>query len=191
MRDRARTPLPTVAPTAVTQLSVKDVTNHLSLNCSAPLNPRTLVRWSGLAMSSSSSNGLPGDTTVLDRSAMSTIQPVIVTAHQDVLLGFYMKLFGAEETFRVPAEGPPFYLGLRIGDTDLGLVAQANAGTGPASRILLSIGVEDVDETLGRVVALGGSVRSGPNDMPWGERVAHISDPDGNPLNITQPIPAR
>ncbi|MFJ5731674.1 VOC family protein [Streptomyces paradoxus] len=122
---------------------------------------------------------------------MSTIQPVIVTADQDVLLGFYKKLFGAEETFRVPAVGPAFYLGLRIGDTDLGLVAQANAGTGPASRILLSIGVEDVDETLGRVVALGGSVRSGPNDMPWGQRVAHISDPDGNPVNITQPIPAQ
>jgi hypothetical protein len=27
--------------------------------------------------------------------------------------------------------------------------------------------------------------------MPWGQRVAHIQDPDGNPLNITQPIPAR
>ncbi|WP_327426014.1 VOC family protein [Streptomyces sp. NBC_01236] len=121
---------------------------------------------------------------------MSTIQPVIVTADLDVLLGFYTKLFGAEEIFRVPAEGPAFYLGLRIGDTDLGLVAKADPGTG-ASRILLSIGVDDVDETLGRVEALGGSVRSGPNDMPWGQRVAHIQDPDGNPVNLTQPIPAR
>ncbi|MER5472619.1 VOC family protein [Streptomyces sp. NPDC002685] len=122
---------------------------------------------------------------------MSTIQPVIVTADQDVLLGFYTKLFGAEEIFRVPVEGPAFYLGLRIGDTDLGLVAKTNPGTGAASRILLSIGVDDVDETLGRVEALGGSVRGGPNDMPWGQRVAHIQDPDGNPVNLTQPIPAR
>ncbi|MGW1810248.1 VOC family protein [Streptomyces sp. NPDC002078] len=122
---------------------------------------------------------------------MSTIQPVILTAHQDVLLMFYTKLFGAEETFRVPAEGPAFYLGLRIGDTDLGLVAKANAETGAAPRILLSIGVDDVDETLGRVAALGGSVSSGPNDMPWGQRVAHIQDPDGNPVNLTQPTPAR
>ncbi len=122
---------------------------------------------------------------------MSTIQPVIVTADQDVLLGFYTKLFGAEEIFRVPEEGPAFYLGLRIGDTDLGLVAKANPGTGAAARILLSIGVDDVDETLGRVAALGGSVRGGPNDMPWGQRVAHIQDPDGNPVNLTQPIPAR
>ncbi|POX46234.1 VOC family protein [Streptomyces sp. Ru72] len=120
---------------------------------------------------------------------MSTIQPVIITADQDVLLGFYTKLFGAKEIFRVPEEGPVFYLGLRIGDTDLGLVAKAHRGDREASRILLSIGVDDVDETLGRVEALGGSVRSGPNDMPWGQRVAHIQDPDGNPVNLTQPIP--
>jgi hypothetical protein len=24
--------------------------------------------------------------------------------------------------------------------------------------------------------------------MPWGQRVAHISDPDGNDVNLTQPI---
>lgn len=122
---------------------------------------------------------------------MSTIQPVILTANQDVLLNFYTKLFGAEEIFREPAEGPTFYLGLRIGDTDLGLVAKTNPGTGAAPRILLSIGVDDVEETLGRVAALGGTVRSGPNDMPWGQRVAHIQDPDGNPVNLTQPIQAR
>ncbi|MFD0074852.1 VOC family protein [Streptomyces sp. NPDC127166] len=121
---------------------------------------------------------------------MSTIQPVIVTAHHDVLRDFYTKLFGAQEISRVPEEGPVFYLGLRIGDTDLGLVARADAGDGAAPRILLSIGVDDVDETLGRVTALGGSVGGGPTDMPWGQRVAHIKDPDGNPLNLTQPVPA-
>ncbi|MER6627234.1 VOC family protein [Streptomyces sp. NPDC000987] len=121
---------------------------------------------------------------------MSTIQPVIITADQERLLGFYTELFGAEEIFRVPAEGPAFYLGLRIGDTDLGLVSKEDPGTGSAPRILLSIGVDDVDETLGRVAALGGSVRSGPKDMPWGQRVAHIKDPDGNPVNLTQPIQA-
>ncbi|MCW5249048.1 MULTISPECIES: VOC family protein [unclassified Streptomyces] len=122
---------------------------------------------------------------------MSTIQPVILTADPDVLLSFYTELFGAEEVFRTPEEGPAFYLGLRVGDTDLGLVARTDLGTGAAPRLLLSIGVDDVEETLGRVTALGGSVRGGPNDMPWGQRVAHIRDPDGNPVNLTQPIPAR
>ncbi|MFC1407036.1 MULTISPECIES: VOC family protein [Streptacidiphilus] len=123
---------------------------------------------------------------------MSTIQPVILTAHHDVLLGFYTKLFGAEEIFRVPAEGPAFYLGLRIGDTDLGLVAKEETPEAAAApRILLSIAVDDVDETLGRVEALGGSVNGGPNDMPWGQRVAHILDPDGNPVNLTQDVAGR
>lgn len=121
---------------------------------------------------------------------MSTVQPVILTARHDVLLAFYTTLFGAHETFRVPEEGPPFYLGLRIGDTDLGLVSKTDLGAGAAPRILLSIAVDDVDETLGRVEPLGGSVSGGPNDMPWGQRVAHIKAPDGNPVNLTQPIPA-
>ncbi|MEV6311112.1 VOC family protein [Streptomyces sp. NPDC051840] len=122
---------------------------------------------------------------------MSTIQPVIITADQAPLVAFYTNLFGAQEIFRVPVEGPPFYLGLRIGDTDLGLVTKKNTRAVGAPRMLLSIGVDDVDETLGRVTALGGSVDAGPKDMPWGQRVAHIKDPDGNPVNLTQPIPVR
>ncbi|WP_129844167.1 VOC family protein [Streptomyces sp. RFCAC02] len=121
---------------------------------------------------------------------MSTIQPVILSADLDVLIGFYTELFGAEKTFRIPEEGPAFYLGLRIGDTDLGLVAKKkNPGTRAQPRILLSIAVDDVDATLARVEALGGTVSGAPNDMPWGQRVAHIQDPDGNPVNLTQPIP--
>ncbi|MEV5321561.1 VOC family protein [Streptomyces sp. NPDC052687] len=122
---------------------------------------------------------------------MSTIQPVILTARHDVLLAFYQELLGAEEIFRVPEEGPVFYLGLRIGDTDLGLVAKPDVETGAAPRILLGIAVDDVDRTLGRVEDLGGTVSAGPSDMPWGQRVAHIEDPDGNPVNLTQPVPAR
>lgn len=120
---------------------------------------------------------------------MSTIQPVITTAAPDAVIGFYTEMFGAEQVFRVPEEGPLFYLGLRIGDSDLGVVVKDEAGGEGAPRILLSVEVDDVAEALGRVTALGGSVSGGPNDMPWGQRVAHIKDPDGNPVNLTQPIP--
>ncbi|MGB8938712.1 MAG: VOC family protein [Streptomyces sp.] len=53
---------------------------------------------------------------------------------------------------------------------------------GPAFYLALRIG------DTGRVAALGGSVLGAPNDMPWGQGVAHIRDPDGNPVNLTQPI---
>ena len=72
-------------------------------------------------------DGLPSNVTVGDRSNMSTVQSVILTADQKALADSYTQLCDAEEIFRVPEEGPVFYLGLRIGDTDLGLVAKADA----------------------------------------------------------------
>ncbi|MFF9788827.1 VOC family protein, partial [Streptomyces nigrescens] len=56
------------------------------------------------------------------------------------------------------------------------------------ARILISIVVQDVDALLDRVGPLGGTARGPANDMPWGQRVAHIQDPDGNAVNLTQPL---
>ena len=119
----------------------------------------------------------------------STVRAIVVTADLDRLLAFYGGLLGAVEVERVPAEGPPFYVGLRIGDSDLGFVSDPSAPAGPG-RILLSIAVPDVDALLERVSALGGQVPGVPNDMPWGQRVAHVQDPDGTPVNLTQDLPA-
>lgn len=117
-----------------------------------------------------------------------SLQPMIVTPDLDRLLRFYTDLLGAKETMRVPQDGPIFFLGLRIGDSELGLVADANADVTAAQRMLLSADVEDVDALLAHVEPLGGRVLGPPNDMPWGQRVAHVKDPDGNTLNLTQPI---
>ncbi len=118
----------------------------------------------------------------------ATIQPVIMTPDLDRLLGFYTALLGAVGTSRVPDEGPAFYVGLRVGNAELGLVSDADVETGTAQRILLSVDAGDVDGLLERVEALAGRALGQPNDMPWGQRVAHIRDPDGNAVNLTQPI---
>lgn len=118
----------------------------------------------------------------------TTVQPVIITADLNRLLAFYAELLGATQTSRVPDDGPAFFVGLRVGDSEIGLVANAEGAAGAAGRILLSIAVEDVDSLLEQVTALGGSVRGQPNNMPWGQRVAHIADPDGNTVNLTQPV---
>jgi predicted enzyme related to lactoylglutathione lyase len=118
----------------------------------------------------------------------ATIQPVIMTKDLTRLLAFYTELLGATEMSRVPDDGPTFYVGLRVGNSELGLVADADGGARPAGRILLSVAVEDVDGLLERVKALGGSAHGQPNNMPWGQRVAHIADPDGNTVNLTQPV---
>lgn len=118
----------------------------------------------------------------------AAVQPVIVTPDLDRLHAFYRELVGAEEFTRVPEEGPVFFVGLRIGGSELVLVTDPNVATGAPARIAISIAVEDVDALLDRVEPLGGTVQGPANDMPWGQRVAHIQDPDGNALNLTQPL---
>ena len=119
---------------------------------------------------------------------MSTVRPILVTPDLERLRAFYAGLLDAAETGRFPADGPAFYLGLRVGDTDLGLTADGSVTTGTPGRVLLSIEVPDVDALLPRVTELGGTVPAGSADMPWGQRVAHVGDPDGNALNLTQQL---
>ncbi|MFI9051059.1 VOC family protein [Streptomyces sp. NPDC053427] len=121
-------------------------------------------------------------------TAPAAIQPVIVTPDLARLQAFYAGLLGAEEVTRVPDEGPTFFVSLRLGNAELGIVADAEVETGTPTRILLSVTVDDVDGLLERVEPLGGKVLGPPNDMPWGQRVAHIQDPDGNAVNLTQPV---
>ncbi|MEV5979424.1 VOC family protein [Streptomyces sp. NPDC052114] len=118
----------------------------------------------------------------------STIQPMLVTPDVARLLSFYRDLLGAEVTERYPKDGAVFFTLLRIGGADLGIVADAEAETGTPQRMLLSVRVENVDDLLSRVEPLHGTVLGQPNDMPWGERVAHIKDPDGNAVNLTQKL---
>jgi predicted enzyme related to lactoylglutathione lyase len=118
----------------------------------------------------------------------STVTPILVTPDVERLRTFYATLFGATEVLRFPEKGPVFYLGLRLGDSDLGISADSAVEVGEPVRVLLSIDVPDVDALLPRVAALGGSAPGPSNDMPWGQRVAHVTDPDGNALNLTQQL---
>jgi predicted enzyme related to lactoylglutathione lyase len=117
-----------------------------------------------------------------------TIRPVIVTDDLDGLLAFYSSLLSAEQIFRYPEEGAAFYIGLRVGDSELGIASDADVVPGEPGRMLLSIEVPDVDALLLRVAELGGEAPGPANDMPWGQRVAHVKDPDGNVVNLTQTL---
>jgi predicted enzyme related to lactoylglutathione lyase len=117
-----------------------------------------------------------------------TIRPILVSSDLDRLLAFYTELLGARELMRYPDDGPVFYVGLAVGNSELGLSSDASVSPGDPGRMLLSIDVPDVDVLLPKVEGLGGETTSGANDMPWGQRVAHIKDPDGNVVNLTQEL---
>lgn len=116
---------------------------------------------------------------------MISIHAIVSTPDLRRLRGFYETVFGATQTVRVPDDGPEFYVELRIGQTALGLVQNDDTQIGAPVRILLSADVPDVDALLPTVESAGGTVSGRPNDMPWGQRVAHVLDPDGNMLNLT------
>ncbi|MBM0257767.1 VOC family protein [Micromonospora sp. 4G55] len=119
---------------------------------------------------------------------MTTVQPIISTPDLARLQAFYERLLGAVEIRRFPDDGQPFFVGLKLGDSQLGLVEQPETDLSTPPRILLSVDVDDIDGLLEEVVAAGGRVLGPPNDMPWGQRVAHVRDPDGNMINLTRTL---
>ncbi len=136
-------------------------------------------------MSSPAPGGPPVTVPTERNSVSSTVTPMIITHDLERLARFYAGVAGATEASRTPDDGPTFYLGLRIGDSELGIVADDSVEGAPAGRVLLSVEVPDVDAALSRVESLGGQAPAPANDMPWGQRVAHVTDPDGNGVNLT------
>jgi lactoylglutathione lyase len=104
---------------------------------------------------------------------------------------FYGQL-GFVETYRFPAEGEAGYVTLERDGSRLGLVDAAwpeeqfslRRGDGPRGELFVY--VQAVDEVVAR---LGAPVLRAPEDRPWGERVAHVADPEGNPVALAQRAP--
>jgi predicted enzyme related to lactoylglutathione lyase len=116
------------------------------------------------------------------------IQPALSTVDIGRLSAFYTELFGAEEELRVPGRKGPFFVTLRFGGATLTLVDHKSGAEAPPGRVVLAVFVPNVDDLLPRVKAAGGKLHGKAKDMPWGHRVAHISDPDGNTINLTQQV---
>src|SRR3954447_16393840 len=117
-----------------------------------------------------------------------TVHPLVLSPDVERLRVFYAGLLGAEISQRFPEEGEVFSLELRVDGFRLGLVQVGDVVAGEPGRVLLSVDVADVDVLLPRVPELGGRVTGGPTDMPWGQRVLHVRDPDGNAVNLNAPV---
>lgn len=117
---------------------------------------------------------------------MSAIEPALSTGDLGRLVAFYTEVFGAEEVARVPGRKGPFFVTLGFDGASLTLVDHRPGAEAAPGRVVLAVFVENVDDLLSRVEAAGGTVHGKPRNMPWGHRVAHVDDPDGNPINLTQ-----
>lgn len=106
---------------------------------------------------------------------------------------FYETVLGGTIAYRFPEEGEAVYLTLAIGDSTLGL-ADGNGVTAygepafPASGhpVDLCVYVDDLDAVLGSAPQHGGATVGPAADMPWGERVGWIRDPEGVHVLVIQ-----
>lgn len=116
--------------------------------------------------------------------------PMLSAENVAASLSFYGDLLGGVEEFRFPEDDPVFYT-LKLGESEIGIGGVSDAPMHgrpqrPATghRIELCVYVEDVDRLVAAAKSRDVPVRSEPADMPWGERVAFIEDPDGNPVML-------
>jgi lactoylglutathione lyase len=122
--------------------------------------------------------------------------PVLYAGDVERVAGFYAAL-GFVEHIRMPSpDGRPGFVGLRRDGAELAVTTEdsprmlAGVEPGPGPRHELFVYVEDVDAAVGGVGAAGGSVLREPADMPWGERVGFVADPEGNVVSLAAPARA-
>ncbi|RKT83862.1 lactoylglutathione lyase [Saccharopolyspora antimicrobica] len=108
--------------------------------------------------------------------------PILSGPDLDRAMRFYRDLLGFQPEYRFPAEGDAQFVTLRSGDLKLGLAQDATAGLG--EHFALWLYTDDVDRAVAELREAGTPVRREPQDMPWGERVATVADPDGNSVHI-------
>jgi lactoylglutathione lyase len=124
----------------------------------------------------------------------SKLFPMLSCGDLERSLAFYGGLLGGVENYRFPEQGEPAFVALTLGDASEiglgGIAAEPLHGRPqrPASghRIELCVYVDDVDEVFSRARAEGFEAVADPVDMPWGERIAWVADPDGNLVMLTR-----
>lgn len=114
---------------------------------------------------------------------------MVYAADVSLSVRFYETL-GFEEQFRMPEDSAPGYVGLRRDDAELAVVTVESprqligleVGSGP--RFEMFVYVHDLEQELTELRGAGVTVLREPEQMPWGERVAYVADPDGNPVAL-------
>jgi lactoylglutathione lyase len=132
-------------------------------------------------------------------AAFRSAFPILYSEDLPAALRFYRDLLGFAVTYRFPEDGEPVFVGLRLDGSEIAIgdISAPDAAAihwrplRPVSghRFELCMYADDVDAAVEALRAAGVGVLAEPADQPWGERLAYVEDPDGNPVMITAPDP--
>lgn len=116
--------------------------------------------------------------------------PVVYAATDVRRSADFWQRLGFERSVELPSDSNPGYIGLRRGASEIAIVswdwsAQRYGLKPPAGpRFEMYVYVDDLDTLVTDLRNDGIPVLANVADMPWGERVATIVDPDGNPVTL-------
>lgn len=122
--------------------------------------------------------------------------PVLYASDVEQVAAFYARL-DFDEHFRMPGEdGKPGFIGLHRDGSELAVTTEASprmlAGVEPGAgpRHEMFIYVDDVDASLRALRSFSPAPRvlREPADMPWGERLAFVQDPEGNIVTLAMAV---
>ena len=116
--------------------------------------------------------------------------PVLYARDVEAVAAFYERL-GFTEQARLPGpDGGAGFISLRRDAAEMAVTTEdsprmlAGVEPGPGPRHELFVYVDDVDATVAALRERGERVVREPVDMPWGERVAFVADPEGNLVSL-------
>ena len=132
----------------------------------------------------------------------STAFPIVYCDDLPRSLRFYRDLLGFRVTFSHPEQGEPGFVALQLGDgAELALAdvrdPEAVPLNGQALRpasghgFELCVYADDVDDAVTALRAAGVPVLAEPADQPWGDRMAYVEDPQGNPVMLCAELSAQ
>lgn len=113
------------------------------------------------------------------------VNPYLHVRNAAAALQFYQNAFGFKVKFTMPGpDGNITHAELLHNDSTIMLGPEnhergAFAPTGPQGMNLFAY-FENVDEVCAQAERNGAKVLQPPTDMPWGDRVAMVTDPDGH-----------
>jgi len=119
--------------------------------------------------------------------------PVVFARRVADTAAFYERL-GFTRHIELPPGGEPGYVGLRRGAGEIAVVGsgwpadQYGGAVGEGMRFEMFVYVDDVDAAVELMRDGGAKLLRQPATMPWGERVAYIADPDGNPVALAAAV---
>jgi len=103
-------------------------------------------------------------------------------------VGFYREVFGWQ--IEDPSGEEQYFLSATGSGSAPGINGAILPRTGPVTRLVATIQVDALDQTLDRVKAGGGAVIDGKRPIPGVGWHAYCEDCEGNVIGVLQPDPA-